>query len=239
MVRACSRSRVLLALWLLLTRSGRLALAAAQRRHRQLAAALGRVVGDRDRHRRRGRRAGGDAGDGRRLQRRRWTQTGSDDTAIVLRGGSQAETNSVLTRDQVPLIAAARRASRKDANGKPIASPELSQVVPTCRSKARRHAMPTCSCAAWATQAWAVRPQGARSSKAASSTPGLRELVVGQGAQRAVPRPRGRPERRARQPAVDGRRRVRLRRFARFGTVGRRRRRSASTYRRGSSRRSR
>ena len=31
-------------------------------------------------------------------------QTGSDDTAIILRGGSQAETNSVITRDQVPLI---------------------------------------------------------------------------------------------------------------------------------------
>ena len=30
--------------------------------------------------------------------------TGNDTTAIVLRGGSQAETNSVITRDQVPLI---------------------------------------------------------------------------------------------------------------------------------------
>ena len=35
--------------------------------------------------------------------------TGSDDTAIILRGGSQAETNSVITRDQVPLIASAAR----------------------------------------------------------------------------------------------------------------------------------
>ena len=31
-------------------------------------------------------------------------QTGGEDTAIVLRGGSQAETNSVISRDQVPLI---------------------------------------------------------------------------------------------------------------------------------------
>ena len=31
-------------------------------------------------------------------------RTGNDETAIVLRGGSQAEINSVITRDQVPLI---------------------------------------------------------------------------------------------------------------------------------------
>ena len=33
-------------------------------------------------------------------------QTGDDSTAILLRAGSQAETNSVITRDQTPLIAA-------------------------------------------------------------------------------------------------------------------------------------
>src|SRR6476619_6448014 len=37
-------------------------------RHRRIATALGRFVGDRDRHRRRRGRAGGDAGNGRRLQ---------------------------------------------------------------------------------------------------------------------------------------------------------------------------
>src|SRR6188768_2612946 len=30
--------------------------------------------------------------------------TGNDGSAIVLRGGSQSETNSIITRDQIPLI---------------------------------------------------------------------------------------------------------------------------------------
>ncbi len=33
-------------------------------------------------------------------------KTGGDDSAIVLRAGSQAETNSVITRDQAPLLSA-------------------------------------------------------------------------------------------------------------------------------------
>ena len=55
-------------------------------------------------------------------------QTGTDDTAIVLRGGSQAETNSSITRDQVPLIAALPGIA-KDASGRPLVSAELSQIV--------------------------------------------------------------------------------------------------------------
>jgi len=54
--------------------------------------------------------------------------TGDDTTAIVLRGGSQAETNSVITRQQVPLLAALPGIAR-DAKGQPMLSPELSQVV--------------------------------------------------------------------------------------------------------------
>ncbi|MEP6634729.1 MAG: ABC transporter permease, partial [Luteimonas sp.] len=54
--------------------------------------------------------------------------TGGDDTAIVLRGGSQAETNSVITRDQVPLVSSLPGIA-KGADGKPLLSPELSQVV--------------------------------------------------------------------------------------------------------------
>ena len=96
-------------------------------------------------------------------------QTGSDDTAIILRGGSQAETNSVITRDQVPLIAHAGRHRARTPTASRSLSPELSQVVnlPTARPTATT---PTCSCAASAR-----RPgrcvRRSRSSKAASSTP--------------------------------------------------------------------
>ena len=110
------RAGVLLALWLVLTRRGRQTLSVTTRRHQHAAPAPGRVVGDRDRHRRRGRRAGGDAGDGRRLYRETLQQTGSDDTAIVLRGGSPAELNSVLDRDSVTVIAQAPGIAR-DAQG--------------------------------------------------------------------------------------------------------------------------
>lgn len=54
--------------------------------------------------------------------------TGSSDSAILLRGGSQAETNSVITRDQAPLLAALPGIARGE-DGRPLASPELSQVV--------------------------------------------------------------------------------------------------------------
>ena len=55
-------------------------------------------------------------------------RTGNDETAIALRGGSQAEVNSVITRDQVPLISTLAGIAR-GSDGRPLASPELSQVV--------------------------------------------------------------------------------------------------------------
>ncbi|GAB2535509.1 ABC transporter permease [Rhodanobacter koreensis] len=51
-------------------------------------------------------------------------RTGSDDTAIVMRGGSAAEVSSVLGRDSALVIAQAPGIARDD-QGKPIASPEL------------------------------------------------------------------------------------------------------------------
>ena len=54
--------------------------------------------------------------------------TGNDSSAIILRAGSQAETNSVITRDQTPLISSLAGIA-KGADGRPIVSPELSQVV--------------------------------------------------------------------------------------------------------------
>ncbi len=106
--------------------------------------------------------------------------TGSDDTAIILRGGSQAETNSVITRDQIPLISSLAGIAR-GSDGKPMVSPELSQVVnlPSMSDGSDANAQ----LRGVGTQAWALRPdvkivQGRRFGA------GLRELIVGQGAAR-------------------------------------------------------
>src|SRR4249919_4133593 len=169
---------LLLVLWLLLTRSGRLALAAARvgiaGLPQRWGASLVIVVGI----------AGVVAvlvamlamGAGFKATLDR---TGSDDTAIVLRGGSQAETNSVITRDQVPLISSLPGIAH-GADGKPLASPELSQVVNlpsksdgTDANVQFRGVGP----AAWALRSDLKMVEGRR------FTPGLRELVAGRGAQ--------------------------------------------------------
>jgi putative ABC transport system permease protein len=106
-------------------------------------------------------------------------RTGGDDSAIILRGGSQAETNSVITRDQVPLVSSLPGIAR-GADGKPLASPELSQVVNlpsksdgTDANVQFRGVGP----AAWALRSDLKLVEGRR------FTPGLRELVAGRGAQ--------------------------------------------------------
>ena len=108
-------------------------------------------------------------------------QTGSDDTAIVLRGGSNAELNSVLERDNLSVIAQAPGVAR-GANGKPVASAEIS-VVANLPKKSDPGADANVSIRGVGDEAWALRPnvkivQGRR------FKPGLRELVVGQGALR-------------------------------------------------------
>jgi putative ABC transport system permease protein len=54
--------------------------------------------------------------------------SGAEDVAIVMRGGSQAEINSVISRDQVRLIEEGPGIA-KNAEGKPLASAELYLVV--------------------------------------------------------------------------------------------------------------
>ena len=105
-------------------------------------------------------------------------QTGSDDTAIILRGGSQAETNSVISRDQVPLIGTLPGV-RKDASGKPIVSPELSQIVnlPTASSGEDANAQ----FRGVSESAWAIRPN-VKLIEGRKFNVGVRELVIGQGA---------------------------------------------------------
>jgi putative ABC transport system permease protein len=105
-------------------------------------------------------------------------QTGSDDTAIILRGGSQAETNSVITRDQVPLLSTLP-GIRNDAQGRAVISPELSQVVnlPTLSTGEDANAQ----FRGVSEAAWGIRPQ-VKIIEGRRFEPGVRELVVGQGA---------------------------------------------------------
>jgi putative ABC transport system permease protein len=170
---------IVFALWLFLTRGGRLALAAAQVGISSLPQRWGAssviVIG-----------IAGVVGVlvamlamGKGFEAT-LNRTGGDDTAIVLRGGSVAETNSVITRDQEPLIGAAAGIAR-GPDGRPLASPELSQVV-NLLSKADgtdtnvqfRGVGPS---------AWALRPS-LKFVEGRKFTPGLRELVAGRGAQR-------------------------------------------------------
>ncbi|MGY4514887.1 ABC transporter permease [Lysobacter sp. HA18] len=169
---------VLVALWLFLTRSGRLTLAAAQVGIAGLPQRLGAssviVVGI----------AGVVGvlvamlamGEGFRAT---LASTGGNDTAIILRGGSQAETNSVITRDQVPLIESLDGIQR-GTDARALISPELSQVVNmpsmadgTDSNVQFRGVGPS---------AWLVRPK-VKIVEGRKFNPGLREIVVGRGAQ--------------------------------------------------------
>jgi len=108
------------------------------------------------------------------------SKTGGEDSAIVLRAGSQAETNSVITRDQVPLVTALPGIA-KGADGRPNASPELSQVVNlpsmadgTDANVQFRGVGPS---------GWALRPQ-LKIVQGRKFGGGLREIVVGSGARK-------------------------------------------------------
>ena len=107
-------------------------------------------------------------------------KTGGDDSAIVLRAGSQAETNSVITREQTPLLSALPGIAR-GGDGKALASPELSQVVNmpsmadgTDANVQFRGVGPA---------AWELRPQ-VKIVQGRKFGAGLREIVVGRGAQK-------------------------------------------------------
>lgn len=169
---------VAVALWLLLTRSGRLALAATRIGVASLPQRWGAssvvIVG-----------IAGVVGVlvamlamGRGFQAT-LSSTGDDTTAIVLRGGSQAETNSVITRAQTPLLAALPGIA-KDDRGRPLLSPELSQVVnlPSISDGTDVNAQ----FRGVGEMAWAVHDK-VRIVEGRKFTAGLREIVVGKGAQ--------------------------------------------------------
>ncbi len=104
---------------------------------------------------------------------------GNEDTAIVLRGGSQAESNSVITRDQVPLLASLP-GIEQDAAGKPLLSAELSQVVNLTAKASGTDA--NVQFRGIGEEAFTVR-ENVRIVEGRAPATGLREIAVGRGAQ--------------------------------------------------------
>lgn len=168
---------VLVALWLVLTRGGRLALAATRIGIASLPQRWGAssviVVG-----------IAGVVGVlvamlamGAGFQST-LNSTGDDTTAIVLRGGSQAETNSVITRDQIPLLSTLPGVAR-DEKGRALLSAELSQVVNLVSRSDGTDV--NAQFRGVGDMAWAVHDR-VRIIEGSKFTTGKREMVVGQGA---------------------------------------------------------
>lgn len=105
---------------------------------------------------------------------------GRSDTAIVLRGGAAAESASVLTHDDVLAIEQAPGIAR-NASGKPIASAEL--VVAASVKQKGSDEDANAQLRGIDDEAWALRPD-LKIIKGRKFKPGLRELTVGQGAAR-------------------------------------------------------
>ncbi len=104
--------------------------------------------------------------------------TGDTDTVIVLRGGATAELSSGLSREDATLIAQTPGILR-DAEGKPIVSPELVVVANLPKKSTGTDA--NVEVRGIGPQAWALRPN-VKIVEGRAFTPGLREMVVGQGA---------------------------------------------------------
>jgi putative ABC transport system permease protein len=172
-------STVLLAVWMLLTRQGRQAVSVTAVGISTLRQRLGMssviVIGI----------AGVVAvlvallamGDG---YRETLSKTGSADTAIVMRGASASEVMSVLDHDSVTLIPQAAGIA-KDAKGRPIASPELVVAANLPIKGGQADDEGSVQLRGVGEQAWAVRPN-LKMVEGRKFTPGMRELIVGQGA---------------------------------------------------------
>jgi putative ABC transport system permease protein len=103
--------------------------------------------------------------------------TGRTDVALVMRGGSQAELNSGLGRDQGTIIKQAPGV-RQDAGGKPVASAEMVVIAELTKTGERTGANITVRGVEPA--AFALRPQ-LKIVEGRRFEPGLRELIVGRG----------------------------------------------------------
>ena len=106
--------------------------------------------------------------------------TGSDDTAIVLRAGSLTEVNSVLDQNSVTLVSDEPQVMR-DAQGQPIASPELLMAVSLTRRSNGLAA--NAALRGVGPEVWALR-RNVRIIAGRRFRTGLRELIVGKDAAR-------------------------------------------------------
>jgi putative ABC transport system permease protein len=111
-------------------------------------------------------------------------QTGSDDTAIVLRAGSQTEINSVVDHDSIVVVSQEPQVKR-DAQGRPIASPEV--LVAASIPKKSNGVDANVEIRGVGAEAWELYPR-LRIVAGRRFRPGLRELIVGQGAAREFAR---------------------------------------------------
>jgi putative ABC transport system permease protein len=107
--------------------------------------------------------------------------TGSNDVAIVLRGGSQAELNSALLRDDTTLVKLAP-GIRKGADGKPLASAELIVITELLRKGDTQNGA-NITLRGVEPNAFVLRPK-LHVVEGRMFTPGLRELLVGRGVTR-------------------------------------------------------
>ncbi len=105
-------------------------------------------------------------------------QTGTDDTAIVMRSGANTELNSVLAHDIAVLISQAPQVL-KNSHGEPLASQEL--VVVASLPKKSNGLDANVEIRGVGENAWELRPT-VRIIAGRRFTPGLRELIVGKGA---------------------------------------------------------
>lgn len=107
-------------------------------------------------------------------------QAGTNDTAVVLRAGSQTEINSTLDRDTATVAGEERQVVR-DARGQPLASPEL--VMVAALPKRGDGSKANVAIRGVGEEAWGVHPD-VRIVAGRGFKPGLRELIVGKAAAR-------------------------------------------------------
>jgi putative ABC transport system permease protein len=104
--------------------------------------------------------------------------TGRADAAIIMRGGSDAELNSAFDRDSTDLIKQ-EPGIRAGADGKPLATAELMVIAELVRKDDVRNGA-NITVRGVEPAAFMLRPQ-LKIIAGRSFTPGLRELIVGQG----------------------------------------------------------
>src|SRR3979411_3186258 len=107
--------------------------------------------------------------------------TGRADVGVVMRGGSETELNSGVDREAPDLIKQAKGV-RIGANGRPVASGEMTIIAELLRAGSLKDAS-NITLRGVDPEAFALRPQ-LKIVEGRNFTPGLRELIVGRGVTR-------------------------------------------------------